>query len=162
MLLGSTLPVTDTESLRVIRIPLRAISLCVHTVNPLHAGRRRGFRWDSPGLRVQCSLVLRLAIGPGIGHNGVPATHCYIFFTLLSLATCISLYSSIDTTASVTSATPRVDTRIYRSSCSQSARWSKGAMKFSVTGVCTSLKFAALAMVPRDLLIRHVSSIWFS
>ncbi len=42
----------------------------------------------------------------------------------------------------------RADTRTYRStsSCSQSARWSKRAMKFSVAGVCTS--FAALAMAP--------------
>ena len=55
--------------------------------------------------------------------------------------------------ASVISATPRADARIYRSSCSQSARWSKRAMNFSVAGDCTS--FAALAMVPTYLFVTY-------
>jgi hypothetical protein len=58
------------------------------------------------------------------------------------------MYTSafVHTAASVSSATPRADPRIYRSSCSQSARWSKRAMKLSVAGVCTSFQVAALAI----------------
>ena len=65
------------------------------------------------------------------------------------------MYASVFvyTTASVTSATPRADPRINRSSCSQSARWSKRAMNFSVAGDCTS--FAALAMVPTYLFVTY-------
>jgi hypothetical protein len=72
-----------------------------------------------------------------------------------------SVFAYTTATRSVTSATPRADTRIYRSSCSQSARWSKRAMKFSTALLAFVRFFVALAMVP-DLLIRHVSSIWFS
>ncbi len=84
----------------------------------------------------------------------------YLRARLACIRPCIPR-SSVYTAASVTSAAARADPRIYRSSRSQSARWSKRAMKF-IQRCWRLYELMCRASNGADLLILHVSSFWYS